>query len=130
LDASNPRELDVALRILQQKPPEALLVSPIAFYLSHGAAIAEAARRSRIPAVYAYREFLANGGLASYGPDLKRIGSLMAGYADKILKGANPADLPIEQVSTYELIINLRVAHELNLKVPEELLFRADEVIR
>ena len=130
LDASNLRELDIALRALEQNPPEALLVSPNVFYLSHINAIVQAARKRRIPAVYGYREFVADGGLMSYGIDMKRIGRVMAGYVDKILKGASPAELPIEQVSTYELIINLRVANQLKINVPQELLFRADEVIR
>jgi len=105
LNASSPGELDDVLRALQQKPPEALLVAPVAFYLSYGTSIAEAARRSRIATMGGYRDFVTDGGMASYGPDLKRIGSLMAEYVGKILKGANPAELPIEQVSTYELVI-------------------------
>ena len=66
----------------------------------------------------------------SYGPSLKRAMHLVAGYVDKILKGAKPADLPVEQLSKYELIIDLRVAHELGLDVPQTLLLRAEEVIR
>jgi ABC-type uncharacterized transport system substrate-binding protein len=129
-DASSPRELEVALHKLQQSPPEALLVAPIAFYLAHGAAIAETVRKTRIPAMYGYREFVADGGLASYGPDLKRIGTAMAGYVIKILRGAKPSELPIEQMSKYELIIDLGVARAMGIRVPHELLLRADEVIR
>ena len=130
VDAPDSRELEVALRALQQSPPEALLVSPVTFYLPHRAAIAQAVRKSRIPAIYCCREFVADGGLASYGPDVKRMGNVMAGYIDKILRGAKPADLPIEQMSQYELVIDLRVAREQGVKVPQELLLRADEVIR
>jgi putative ABC transport system substrate-binding protein len=129
-DASNTRELEVALRALEQNPPEALMIPMYVFYLSHTHAIVQVARKRRIPAVYGYREFVADGGLMSYGIDMKGIGRVMAGYVDKILKGASPAELPIEQVSTYELIINLRAANELKINVPQELLFRADEVIR
>ena len=129
-DAANTRELDVALRALEQNPPEVLLVSANVSYLSHTHAIVQAARNRRIPAVYGYREFVADGGLMSYGIDMKGIGRVMAGYVDKILKGTSPAELPIEQVSTYELIINLRAAHELGIRVPQEILFRADEVMR
>ena len=130
LDAPDPRELEVALRALQQRPSEALLVAPIAFYLSQAAAIARAASERRIPAMYAYREFVADGGLASYGPDLKRIGGVMAGYVIKILRGAKPSELPIEQMSKYELVIDLRAAREQGIKIPQEILMRADEVIR
>jgi putative ABC transport system substrate-binding protein len=130
LDAPDPRELEVALRVLQQRPPEALLVAPLVFYLAHGATIAQVARKSRIPAIYGYREFVADGGLASYGPDLKRIGGVMAGYVVKILRGAKPSELPIEQMSKYELVIDLRVAREQGIEVPQEFLLRADEVIR
>ena len=70
------------------------------------------------------------GALMSYGPDLKEAGRKMAGYVDRILKGARPADLPIEQIAKYELVIDLRVAQELGLKVPQDVLLRADEVIR
>ena len=66
----------------------------------------------------------------SYGPNTREVGRKMAVYVDKILKGTKPADLPIEEISTYKLIIDLRVAHELGLVVPQELLLRADEVIR
>ena len=66
----------------------------------------------------------------SYGPDSKEIGRKVAVYVDKILKGAKPADLPIEQISKYELVVNLRVARELGIKMPQDLLLRADEVIR
>ena len=80
--------------------------------------------------MYAYREFVADGGLASYGPDLKRIGGVIAGYVIKILRGAKPSELPIEQMSKYELVIDLRVAREQGIEIPQELLMRADEVIR
>jgi len=128
--ASNPRELDNALRLLGQKPPEALLVAPVSFYVAHAAAIAQAARDARIPTLYPFREYLAAGGLAVYGVDLKRMGSLMARYVDKILKGAKPGDLPIEQPTKFELVVNLKTAKELGITIPESILLRADEVIR
>jgi len=106
------------------------LDSPIAFFLAHGAAIAETARKTKIPAIYGYREFPSDGGLASYGPDLKRIGTVMADYVDRILRGAKPGNLPIEQMSVYQLVINLHVARKQGIKVPQELLMRADAVIR
>ena len=80
--------------------------------------------------MYPWREYHEDGALMSYGPDLKDAMRHAAGYVDKILKGAEPADLPIEQVSRYELIIDLREAHAMGIEVPQDLLLRADEVIR
>ena len=130
VSASTPRELDDALHGLRQKPPEALLVSPIAFYVAHAAAITQMAREARIPTLYPFREYLAAGGLASYGVDLNRMGGLMAGYVERILKGAKPGDLAIEQMSKYDLAVDLREAREIGFRVPQDLLLRADEVIR
>jgi putative tryptophan/tyrosine transport system substrate-binding protein len=130
LDAPDPPGLDVALRALQSSPPEALLVAAIPFYLSHRTSITQVARKTRIPAMYAYREFVADGGLASYGPDLRRVGSVMGAFVVKILRGSKPSELPIEQMSEYELVVNLRVARDQGSKVPQELLLRAEEVIR
>jgi putative ABC transport system substrate-binding protein len=130
MDAANPLQLESVLRALQKNPPDALLVSPVAFFLAHGAAITEAARKSRIPAMYPYREFLAVGGLMSYGPDQYRIGDLMAGYVDRILRGAKPGDLAIEQMSKYDLVVDMRVARKMGIRVPQDLLLLADEVIK
>ncbi len=128
--ASNPRELDDALHLIEKRPPEALLVAPVSFYVSHSAAIVQAARNARIPTLYPFREYLINGGLAAYGVDLKRMGGLLASYVDKILRGAKPADLPIEQMSKYDLVIDLRLAREMHIHVPQDLLLRADELIK
>jgi putative ABC transport system substrate-binding protein len=130
MDAENPRQLESVLHALQQNPPDALLVSAVAFFSAHGAAITQAARKSRVPAIYPYREFLAVGGLMSYGPDQYRIGDLMAGYVDRILRGAKPGDLAIEQMSKYDLIVDMHVAREMSLRVPQDLLLLADEVIK
>jgi putative ABC transport system substrate-binding protein len=126
--ATNPRELDEVLRLLGQRPPDALMVAPVSFYVAHAGAIAQAVRKARIPTLYPVREYLIDGGLAAYGVDLKRMGSIMASYVDKVLRGAKPGDLPIEQMSKYDLVIDLRVARELGIKVPQDLLYRADEV--
>ena len=80
--------------------------------------------------MFPYREYHESGALLSYGPDEKEVFRRMATYIDKILKGANPAELPIEQISTYELVIDLRMAREMHIQVPQELLYRANEVIR
>ena len=128
--ATNPRELDEVLRLLGREPPDALLVAPVSFYVAHAPAIAQAVRKARIPTLYPFREYLIDGGLAAYGVDLKRMGNIMAGYVAKVLRGAKPGDLPIEQMSKYDLVIDLRVAREMGIHVPQDLLYRADEVIR
>ena len=85
--------------------------------------------RHRLPAVYPFRVFAANGGLMSYGPDQADLFLRGASYVDRILKGTNPAELPVEQPTKFELLINLKTAKALGLTVPSTLLARADEVI-
>ena len=97
---------------------------------AQGAKIAHAVRKARVPAVFPWRKFHEYGVLMSYGSDPKELMRRGAYFVDRILKGAKPADLPIEQVSKVELVIDLRVAREQGIKVPQELLYRADEVMR
>jgi len=92
--------------------------------------IANAVRSARLPAVFPWKEFHRHGVLMSYGPSMNEVGRAAAKYVDKILKGAHPSELPIEQISKYYLVIDLRVARQTGIDVPQNLLFRADEVIR
>jgi len=87
------------------------------------------AARYKLPAVYPFRYFVSAGGLVSYGPDLASQSRSAAGYVDRILKGAKPADLPVQAPTKYELVINLQTAKGLGIDIPTTLLARADEVI-
>jgi len=130
LNARNIGEIDAALRRMRQTVADACLVGGDLLFLAEKARISRAIRENKLPAVFAYREFHEDGALMSYGPSLKATMHSVAKYVDKILKGAKPADLPIEQISRYQLVINVRVAREMGITVPQELLLRADEVIR
>ncbi len=130
LDARNQTELGAALRALQGGAADGVMVSADVVIRSNKNKVAQVIRSARLPAMFPYKEYHNSGTLMSYGPNSTEVGRKMAVYVDKILKGAKPADLPIEQLSKYELVIDLRVARELGLKVPQDLLLRADEVIR
>jgi putative ABC transport system substrate-binding protein len=129
LPASSVSEIDGAFAKLVELRASALVVAGDPFLTSRRAQIVALAARHAVPAIYAWREFAAAGGLMSYGPDLAD-GSRLAGvYTGKILKGASPADLPVQQAVKIELVINLKTAKTLGLTIPLNLLARADEVI-
>jgi putative ABC transport system substrate-binding protein len=130
LEARNAAELDAALLELKRTPRSALVVTGDAVLLVNKARIVQAVREARLPASFPYRDFHDDGALMSYGMNPYEVGRKMAGYVDRILKGAKPGELPIERISEYELIINLRVAREMGIEVPQNLLMRADEVIK
>jgi putative tryptophan/tyrosine transport system substrate-binding protein len=108
---------------------DALLVQTTGFFITHRKRIVELAARSRVPAVYGEREFVEAGGLMFYGASLRDMYRDAAVYVDKILKGAKPADLPIEQPAKLELIINLKAAKALGITIPPSVLVRADRIL-
>jgi putative ABC transport system substrate-binding protein len=108
---------------------DAVIVLPSPMLYGEHKRIVELAAKGRLPTIYAAREFVEDGGLMSYGASLPDLFRRAATYVDKILKGANPADLPVEQPTKLELVINLRTAKALGLSAPATLLVQADEVI-
>jgi putative tryptophan/tyrosine transport system substrate-binding protein len=129
---SGARDLDgleASFITLSKRRPEALLVTAEAFTMRHRDRIIDFAMRNHIPAIYEDGGFARAGGLLAYGPSVPSMFHSAAGYVDKILKGAKAADLPVEQPTKFELVINLKTARTLGLDVPPTLLSRADEVI-
>ncbi len=130
VNARNVAEPDAALSRLQHGPSDAFMVASDVLFLGNRAKIAAAVAKARLPGIFPWRDYHDAGVLMSYGSSTKEMGRQVAAYVDRILKGAKPADLPIEQSSKYELVIDLRLARAMGLKVPRSLLARADEVIR
>ena len=122
-------EIDDALATIIRERPDALLVLADRLFLHHRTRIIAFAAQERLPGVHAYRELIEAGGLMSYGPIYADMHRRAAAYVDKILKGAKPADLPVERPVKFELVVNLKAAKELGLTIPPTLLGRADEVI-
>ena len=123
------KDLDAAFVGIKQVRSDGLVVLSDALLMSHQGQIVDFTIHEKLPAVFPFREFTELGGLMSYGPNLANMFRMGANYVDKILKGAKPADLPIEQPTKFELVINLKTAKALGLEVPPSLLARADEVI-
>ena len=122
-------EIDEALQRLVEVRSDAMIVFPEGVTMVHRAKIAEFAKSHRLPSMFGWREYCDAGGLASYGGNQRATYVRLAAYADRLLRGEKPADLPIEQVSRFEFIINLKTAEALGLTIPPKLLARADEVI-
>ena len=128
--ASGPKEFDDAFAAMSRARAEGLVVVTDPMFFQHRTRLAELAQDYRLPAIYGLREHVDAGGLFSYGADLSHLFQRAANYVDRILKGATPADLPVERPNKFEMIINLKTAKALGLTIPQSLLMRADEVIQ
>jgi putative tryptophan/tyrosine transport system substrate-binding protein len=121
--------IEAAFKMASDGHANAVLVFAAGVLFPRAPRVAELAARSRLPAMYELRQYVDAGGLISYGANINQIWRQAAGFVDKILKGAKPGDLPIEQPTRFELVINLKTAKALGLPIPQSLLVRADEVI-
>jgi len=128
-NVSTDRELDVAFATILEQRPGGLLVQGDPFFTSRRAQLILFTTRHAIPTVFAWREFVTAGGLMSYGTSLSAAYRLAGGYVARILKGAKPGDLPVQQSTTFETVLNLKAAKALGLTIPTSILLRADEVI-
>jgi ABC-type uncharacterized transport system substrate-binding protein len=127
--ASTAREIETAFGAIKQERAEALVVLPDSFFYAQARGIAELAAQHRLPTMFFAREPVESGALMSYGHSTAENYYRAATYVDKILKGAKPGDLPVEQPTKFELVINLKTAKSIGLTIPQDLLFRADKVI-
>jgi putative ABC transport system substrate-binding protein len=130
IEARDPEELARAFSDMTSARARALTVLPAAMFQRERRRLVELAAKNRLPAVYTSREFVDAGGLMSYGANQPDLFRRLATYVDKILKGAKPGDLPIEQPTKFELVINLKTAKDLGITIPRSVLARADEVIQ
>jgi len=130
LMASDATEIDAAFEQLKKGRPDALLVATNALYTTRRDQIVALAARHAIPASYSRREFVAAGGLISYGPDYDDIYRLLGVYTARVLKGAKPAELPVNQEARINLVVNLKTAKKLGIAMPRDFLQRVDEIIQ
>ena len=125
-----PEEIGPAFSAVRRARAQAVYVIEDAFFFSNRRTLLKLASKARLPMVYWVKEFAEGGGLMSYGPNYGDLFRRSAGYVDKILKGAKPSDLPIEQPIRFEFVVNLKTAKALGITIPESILLRADEVIK
>lgn len=130
VEASGPHDFDVAFATMARERAQALISSGSSTWIVHRAKLAELGIRYRLPTMFGYREMVEVGALMAYGVNMVDFIGRAAIYVDKILRGAKPAELPVEQPTTFELVINLKTAKAIGLAIPQSLLLRADDVIQ
>jgi putative ABC transport system substrate-binding protein len=131
LQVKTAADFDSAFATVSKTQPDALLVFPDAVTFAHRKRIADFAAKGRIPSIFGWQEYVDAGGLMSYGPNLQVLWKQrIPVYVDKIIKGAKPADLPVEQPTKFELVINLKTAKQIGVTIPPNVLARADRVIK
>jgi len=130
LDVRSTKDIETAFRAATDGHADAVIVLPSAVLDSHRAETADLAVKNRLPVIYHRSEFVEAGGLMSYATSFTDLSRRAANYVDKILKGAKPADLPVEQPTKFELVINLKAAKQIGLAIPPNVLARSDRVIR
>jgi putative ABC transport system substrate-binding protein len=130
LEARSPNDFDRAFSAMMTNSASALIVFPSPMFYGEHRRLVDLVAKHRLPAIYAFKEAVAAGGLMSYGTSIPDLSRRAATYVDKILKGAKPADLPVEQPTQFDLVVNLRTAKALGLTIPPSVLARADEVIQ
>jgi putative tryptophan/tyrosine transport system substrate-binding protein len=128
--ARDPERFESAFQAASREQLNAIIIVASPFYFGERKRLVELAAKYRLPAIYPDRQFVDDGGLMSYGVDRHDLYRRAAVYVDKILKGAKPADLPVEQPAKFELIINLKAAKQIGLTIPPNVLARADKVIK
>jgi putative tryptophan/tyrosine transport system substrate-binding protein len=129
-DVRTPDDIQQAFAALAKGRPQGIIVLPHAVTIERRAQIVELAAKHRLPGMYPFNLFVSAGGFMSYGPDLANLHRRAATYVDKILKGAKPGDLPVEQPTKFELVINLKAAKQIGVTIPPNVLTRADRVIK
>jgi putative ABC transport system substrate-binding protein len=130
VEARGPADIDRAFSDMTGARTDALTVLSTPMFGSERRRLVDLATKNRLPTLFSFRGYVDTGGLMSYGPNLGDLSRRAATYVDKILKGAKPADLPVEQPTKFELVINLKTAKALGLTIPQSVLLRADDVIQ
>jgi len=130
LDVRSPNQIETAFQEVRRGHADAVLVLTSAVFVLHRTQLADLAVKSRLPAIYDRREFVDDGGFMSYGTSFADLSRRAATYVDKILKGAKPGEMPVEQPTKFEFVINLKTAKQIGLTLPPNVLARADRVIR